>query len=481
MNNLPNTSFNYDPSRIDEMQGFLDYIATIIKDNPNFVVDDNVVYNELCKWGIKNTDLNNQRSYGDNIGPLFSMWIARYRNHQNIDVFCSESWPYFCQFTHELEYEDSFIKLYVPLDKDHLLEGANQLFDYIERLGVKHQSKIGKHIRSDNVVIRLSGNDIENAKKIINFVNTNPYIKRGMNFVNPFVPTVNGVGVMMESGISYNKEICEQIASYLNILKNQGKYYGTVEEFRNFVNKNAYHDEVKDTLNMVCANGVKKVTPQQNVKKVALTDDQKYSLFMDAMKATLRIYGMEQVKMAVYSAVAYGDYKYFSNGHRAVQYRDELVKNVSPSDLGRMIYSTLESSFGRNNMSVDLSINVANFCDLLFRSSQALLLDEISAVTIENHNIAQLQEALFDYISFGKTDKFSRYMKDSKEGTNYRKMVGGIDRTKIIELIRTSLALKGKTLNTNNSYDIIAEYVKTIGMGKYAQNNQIEGLARKAL
>jgi len=56
-----------------------------------------------------------------------------------------------------------------------------------------------------------------------------------------------------------------------------------------------------------------------------------------------------------------------------------------------------------------------------------------------------------------------------------------MDRKKIVELIRTSLALKGKTLNSNDMYELISAYAYTLDLGRYAQNNQIEGLSRKAL
>ena len=263
MNSLPNTSFNYDPARISEMQAFLDHISTIARDNPGIYLNSDIVYRELCKWGIKKSDIGPDYQ-GKNIGPLFSMWSARFRNHRNIDVFCSPSWPYFCQFVHDLPTtSDGFIKLYVALDTEHVFEGANQIFDFIEKSGLKHQSKIGKQIRSDNVIIRLPINDVEGAKKVINYISSNPYLRQGMNRVNPFIPSINGVGYMTETGISYNSELSEQIADYLNILKSQGRFFGSVEEFRQYVSQNAYHSEVIDTLNKACVGGEKKVENEQ--------------------------------------------------------------------------------------------------------------------------------------------------------------------------------------------------------------------------
>jgi hypothetical protein len=479
MNNLPNTNYNYDPARVQEIQGFLDHIATIIRDNPGLYVNKDIVYRELCKWGIKNTDLGADYQ-GYNIGALFNMWSQRFRNHKNIDVFCSPDWPYFCQFVNNYSAPAHNIKLYLSLDKEHIFEGANQLFDFVNSLGIKHQSKIGKQIRSDGIVIRLDYRDVDSAKKIIDFINSNPYIRAGMNRVNPFLPSIKGVGYMVESGISYNSEIAEQVSNYLNILKQQGKCFGNVEEFRQFVEQNAYHKEVISTLNKACTGGFSKVYKEQPSNN-GLTADQKYNLFMDAMKATLRKYGLEQVKTAVYSAVAKGDYRYFTNGDRAVKYRSALKSNISPTEMGRMIYSTLETSVGSKNISRELPRNVEKFCNVLFMNAQALVLDEICNVTIENHSIDQVRAALAEFATIGRTDKFSRYVKGSRDGVNYRDMIARMDRNRIVELIRASLALKGKTLNSNDMYELISAYAYTLDLGRYAQNNQVEGLSRKAL
>ena len=45
------------------------------------------------------------------------------------------------------------IKLYIPMDFEHIKEGANQLFDFICDINVEHQSKIAASIRNDNKLI----------------------------------------------------------------------------------------------------------------------------------------------------------------------------------------------------------------------------------------------------------------------------------------------------------------------------------------
>ena len=49
----------------------------------------------------------------------------------------------------------SIYKLYIPLDKEHIFDGANQLFDFLIREKIPHVSKIGKYISMDDIVVRV--------------------------------------------------------------------------------------------------------------------------------------------------------------------------------------------------------------------------------------------------------------------------------------------------------------------------------------
>ena len=93
-----------------------------------------------------------------------------YNNDNGIDVKWSKDFIRFCQFTNGPRLpEETLIKLYIPLDKKHLREGAILIFNYIENLGIDHESKIADEIRSDNIVIRLKKTDADKAMQIIDF------------------------------------------------------------------------------------------------------------------------------------------------------------------------------------------------------------------------------------------------------------------------------------------------------------------------
>ena len=120
----------------------------------------------------KNRSLKNNRF-------MFEKWFDRFSHDDFYRAFCDPNWSYFFQFVSNNQREDQFIKLYIPIDYEHLYEGANILFDYIKTLGAKTFSKISQNVRSDNVIVRLKKDDYYNALKIINFVNSNEYLKSG--------------------------------------------------------------------------------------------------------------------------------------------------------------------------------------------------------------------------------------------------------------------------------------------------------------
>ena len=232
-----------DNPRLEEMDSFLKYIYEIKKSNPKIMITNSLVYREITRSGLKENDMNIDRSLISN-QHLFPKWTERYMHHQGINVFCNPAWEYFLQFTNGDIYEDEFIKLYIPIDKEHLYEGANILFDFIESQNITHLSKISQEIRSDNIVVRLTKNDFANAQKIIDFVNNNTYLKEGLNKTNPFTPTYKGIGLMQEKGISYNNEISLIISNYILRSYNDNKEDVNINDFLDYFSKHCYKEEV---------------------------------------------------------------------------------------------------------------------------------------------------------------------------------------------------------------------------------------------
>lgn len=234
-----------DINRINE---FLKYMAIIAKNN--YELTTRMVYGNLIYMGVRNKR--------DSISSNFNDWINYFRNIDNINVFVSPTWKYFCQFKNlKSNYVDSYsmIKLYIPLDKEHINLGAKKLFDYMAQENVCHQSKIGSAVRFDDVVIRVSSS--KDADKIINFIQNDEYFSEGLLPTNPFALSSNNVSVSWDGTLSYNMVVSNWISEYINYekennnLDNVGyaRFFAYIKEKSNdLFNKGIGLDELFDKL-----------------------------------------------------------------------------------------------------------------------------------------------------------------------------------------------------------------------------------------
>lgn len=201
----------------------LNRIDQILKDLYASVKYDGVYlnYNEVYHYLIQIDVPSNQRDkeldaghfQSDGRDNLFKKWIDRFSKKKNIEVFCQLHWRYFCQFKNGKVSHDC-IKMYIPLDYNHIYEGANRIFNFLEKNNIFHVSKIGKHIRFDDIVIRVNNKD--DADKIQEFVNNDPYIKEGFIKNSPFAFDNNGCSYAYDGSISYNSCLAKMIKSYIN-------------------------------------------------------------------------------------------------------------------------------------------------------------------------------------------------------------------------------------------------------------------------
>ena len=227
--------------RIKAIDDFLKYWGAVTKQNPDLKITENLIYHNLIRYGIPE---NKQGSIEDK----FEKWISKFEGHSKIDVFVSESWKYFCQFVSKDKSSRNapeHFKIYIPLDKEHIEEGANQLFEYLSQNDISHTSKIGKEVRFDNIVIRLSNQ--ADFLKIINYVSTNKYIQEGLLLPNPFTANIGNIAVACDGKISYNSTLAALISMYLNNSRsNQTLDNIDVNDFYRFVmeyyNKNLINE-----------------------------------------------------------------------------------------------------------------------------------------------------------------------------------------------------------------------------------------------
>ena len=132
---------------------FLKGIAKDIKDN-NYDFNHglfNYIYHKLIFQGVNVED--RKRNLSDE--GMFARWCRKGR--PNTNTFVSPTWTYFCQFIssdNRALRADNHIKVYIPLDADHIERGVNEIFDFLDKNNISHLSKVGQKIRFDDVVVR---------------------------------------------------------------------------------------------------------------------------------------------------------------------------------------------------------------------------------------------------------------------------------------------------------------------------------------
>ena len=227
----------------NEINSVLKYWADIAKENPNINFDSesmhNAIYKYLINLGVPQTEkrydlkdgfspsgfrTNTPESREVYVDSAFNNWLSYYKNNNKLDVFVDPSWDYFCQFISKdrtAYNQDEHIKVYIPLNSSHIEEGAKQIFNFLNENNISHVSKIGKHIRFDDIVIRVIKK--EDAEKLLDFVKKNKFIQAGLIKPNPFAVNKNGIALASDGRLSYNSTIATLIAMYIGDRKTERK------------------------------------------------------------------------------------------------------------------------------------------------------------------------------------------------------------------------------------------------------------------
>lgn len=217
--------------RLRRADEFLKYLRDISLQNPNYDFNHNSIYHELTRIGVPIDKRNTPHNY------LFSNWVTRFQSNRNIDVFVDPNWSYFCQFiTHREKVYSApeHLKVYIPLDEEHMEIGVNMIFDFLSQNDIPNLSKVGKHQRFDSVVVRLiSPDDVE---KLMAFINSNQYIQEGLYAPNPFTYNRSGIAMACDGRLSYNSAITDYIKMYIATRKRDNRLMDiNIEDFYTFV------------------------------------------------------------------------------------------------------------------------------------------------------------------------------------------------------------------------------------------------------
>lgn len=307
----------------NEVMAFLKEINYVFNNNEN--VTSKHIYSLLIYYQTERKEISH----------LFDNWINYYQNKDNISVFVDPNWNYFCQFVNAHETGCKMIKLYLPLKENYLENGVKIIFDFLCREGIHHRSKIGSYLRNDNLVIRV--NSLVDAKKIINFVENNSYIHRGLLKTNPFVFNYHGVGLALDGNYSYNDELSKILFNYFTERRKFGHYDSpAIAEFGNYLLFTIR--KIKDhNLLMIYRLIHSNITNSEfNFNDFSdLTDvyQQNFDTMARALIKTKMKYGRRQMMLAL-TEMLNGEFGYITNDNGE---RERVLKYLSKDQVKSMI------------------------------------------------------------------------------------------------------------------------------------------------
>lgn len=456
----------FDEPRFNEMQHFLMRLYQIGRENLNVQIDKNLVRHELRKYELSSGDVKYDGNYVE-CKELFKKWIERNKKVQGLTILYELDWPYFLQFysTGDRKYFDEnpyYIKLYIPMKQKKLFESVNILFDYINNSKIKHESKVADKIRTDNVIIRLINDDIDSALKIIDFVNKDKIIKNNLNKTNPFVPTINGIGFMYETGISYNEELATLIAHYITMCIEK-RHAPVLSDFYRWFKENNQSIEVNNIF--AYAIGEKNTI---NIKDINEQREQsKYQLLTEAIKATFLKYDIFQAICALKMLIEEGNYGYFTNGTGEIAYRDCLKTTVTMDDAIRYVKTTL------NKSGYLVDDDIIEFCQNVLIKNVLNEFCEACYITYMNYDKEQLESALKSKIYKNDSSEFSRFSKrDVNRKKNYRDIIEKYDRNNIINLMKLFLQIRAVDYEKSEVDEIIELYSSSITSFDYHDDSE---------
>ncbi len=278
-------------NRLEEADAILKWLAQLYKQNPELQIELDTIYYVLMNYGYEQSDKIKE------VERNFDNWQTRFMNNPNISVYRDSRQPSFLQFRNDTVIDKATdVKLYLSIDSDHIYECVNTIFDFISQNNMPTYSKVANRERSDDVVIRLPR--MEDAKKVIDFINSNPQITRYARRTNPFLMRQGVVAVAYDKYLSFNKETSQLIKEYLEIKRQRNELDDVnIQKFANFV---AYtYEETFNNLNridhIIDISGFEEREERFGTKgDLMLNYEQVYSLLLKQLSPNFDLQGFEQ-------------------------------------------------------------------------------------------------------------------------------------------------------------------------------------------
>lgn len=359
-------------NRIKEINKFLKYYAKIYVQNPKLDITSDTIYDGLKKYGYKDKELKS-------LSNLFNPFIEKYTNSKTLHVYKSKKQKCFLRFySKNLKKDPKHIKLYISYKEEDMYTCASKIFDFIDQNNIMTASKIADETRADSIVLRLYA--IEDAIKVINFINNDRELKKKAKSTNPFLFKQGVIGMAYDEYANYNGILSMLIAEYYkecrnnNTLKNvsiegliyfiqsyESKNFNDINNIKNYKNSDIYKKYIKQytsygefitSINNIIKliikeldnkfdindyfNIIKDFRNEQNDKskyynQIDIYSNNTYTLFIDALQATYKKYDLNKEQLAeLIRNCIQNNYNNITNDNN---YRNLVRDLIKPDDI----------------------------------------------------------------------------------------------------------------------------------------------------
>lgn len=389
-------------NKIQSQEEFFNHLRSFVTQNDITRITENKIYSFLITFGISKE--NNDKS--PELTQRFNENYLYYplKSTSGAEIIKDNSFYWLCRGSIDAK---SAIKLYVTLDANHIEKGSLEIFKFLNKESIKHQSKIrGKKTTIDNIVVRLD--NFEDSQKLSNFIKNNQYIQEGLNNPNPFLVTDNnGVSYGLDGlRVSVNGEIARHIYNYVKtkvliengkVIKSELNNISRDDFYRYLHNLDNDYDkklDVNDQNHNILKLLLKSESPDykpSNFERYVKTRKElidksinRKDILAFAVKVLANKYGIEKTKEHLSYYLNKGDISAFSRDNNT---REMINLYISKEEANKIIneYNGIDNYLK----------NIGIYSD---KDKLGIIISS-SLTTIENYNQEQLKGALIKIIN----------------------------------------------------------------------------------
>lgn len=429
------------------------------------------VYSSLITFDVydfdRNVDLSN----------TFNTWVDRFRNINNINVFVDPNWSYFCQFTNKKDVvmsSEEQIKIYIPLDSSHIENGVERIFSFLAVKNIPHLSKVSKHIRFDDIVIRVSNSF--DAELISNFIKSDSYIQEGLIKNNAFAVEKERISYASDKHISYNSIVATLITNYINYSYNNkenvdiNSFKRYIERFYREVFINNNYQLLDNKLNHFSIN---LLTNYQRVIELiynSLSSNYTYSDYLEYYEKNKKDYyrpmellqtnvRADEISLLKKALIEFG--KKEIDGKRAYSHNDavlqiyEYIKTNSPIYITKSggIRDEMVKCDYRNILLEYMSINNLDFSEVILLAKKSILDDAFNSLREKYGNRYDVSYALKRLLILHDYSGFTSF-NNSRDN-----LILGVSVEDIKNLIKNEIGFDYDLFNLDDRNILIETYV----------------------